>query len=242
MNEFSGHALYKVLIKQASSLIPVFISVQRDFSRAMFQVPFQHTRGWDWTVIVLMQSFAWRMEAVIHSKFRRGFVCVQFISWNEQMRVVSMGWWWQSAGNSHLMCSSKLKREFEQKPKEINCTLQCNGVYCQRKLETFYSFLVTEQGCSEIFRWKTLCKTLLIALAKFFAKHPNTIPKQRDSWTRCCILLFFWSRETWQVGASGSLPRQAQLLGLPFDLNPCCQLYQCSELFMRDQSKGSWRK
>lgn len=44
MDEFSGHALYKVLVNQAFSLIPVFMSIQRDFSRAKTQVPFQHTR------------------------------------------------------------------------------------------------------------------------------------------------------------------------------------------------------
>lgn len=39
-----------------------------------------------------------------------------------------------------------------------------------------------------------------------------------------------------------NLPGQAKLLGLSFNLNPSCQLYQCSELFIRGQSKGSLRK
>lgn len=57
----------------------------------------------------------------------------------------------------------------------------------------------------------------------------------------CCIVLFFCPRKPNRC-KPWSLPGQAKMLGLLFNLNPSCQLYQCSELFMRGQRKGSLRK
>lgn len=70
------------------------------------------------------------------------------------------------------------------------------------------AFVVTDLGCSRIFRCKSICKTLLIAMANSFAKHHKASMKLKDSWTTYCILILFCPKETQEMGPHRTVPGQ----------------------------------
>lgn len=83
----------------------------------------------------------------------------------------------------------------------------------QRKLESSYSFVVTELSALRYLDAKSSCQTLLVAMANSFVKHHKASMKQKESWTRCCTSVLLWPREIQEVvvGPHRAVPGQTQL-------------------------------